>query len=143
MTPSMLFSGKISLSGLSNAKELPGECPQEFLKKNPWSDYIRQLLARGAIFDNWEWESSDPEKQNHWHSYPSALINTTDLSCEERVAVGGWMLSEMLSRVPKWLPPGGARFYFGVRKYELIIEHGKSKGILTYWYRRLRYGYCL
>jgi hypothetical protein len=97
-----LFAGKPEmLGGLSNEDELAKLCPGEFKRDNPWSDYSRKVFFLGANISNWKWKSANPNIRKHQHACWYGLLGTFGLSRENKEAVAGWMLSEMLSEVPQ------------------------------------------
>jgi len=100
-----LFPGvsPLSLGGLPNEDELAQACPAEFKRKNPWSDYAERTWSDGVSLKNWEWKSQDPATQRLQMNCFSNIIGGF-MSHEKKMAVAGWMLSEMLVRVPEFIP---------------------------------------
>lgn len=92
-----------SLGGLPNEDELARICPQEFKKRNPWSDYASKVFYEGAIIDNWQWKSNDPAVQRRQKECFSGVLSGF-MPHEKKEAVAGWMLSEMLTEVPVYIP---------------------------------------
>lgn len=100
-----LFSGEAGfLGGLSNERELAKACPAEFQQDNPWSDYAMNLFFSGGNIANWKWKSGDDVERRRQLACFKALLGTFDLRHEDKEAVAGWMLSEMLTEVPKYVP---------------------------------------
>lgn len=94
-----LFEGKPSICGLSNENELVRICPPEFKKRNAWSEYASHIFFAGANASAWKWKNlAERPKQI---SCFNALLGGFDLSHEDKIAVAGWMLSEMLAELPK------------------------------------------
>ena len=105
MSNEQLFSGEPGiLGGLSNEEELAKVCPEEFKNDNPWSQYAMQLFYRGGNIANWSWKIED--KSIRWRQLCcfKNLLGTFGLPHEDKKAVAGWMLSEMLSKVPEHVP---------------------------------------
>jgi hypothetical protein len=97
----ILFSGTPSpFGGLSNERELARQCPPEFKRRNPWSDAAMLLFFRGGKLNHWLWKSADPQIASKQLRCFKGLISTFDLKHEDKEAVAGWMLSEMLTSVP-------------------------------------------
>ena len=105
--PSPLFSGKLEyMGGLSNERELAKICPPQFKESNPWSNYAALVIAGMVKITNWKWKTFDEAEKQMQKEYLCNLIDTFDLSHEDKVAVAGWMLSEMLVEVPQHEPFG-------------------------------------
>jgi hypothetical protein len=105
MSNERLFAGQPGiLGGLSNEDELAGLCPEEFKNKNPWSDYAMKLFYRGGNIANWKWKSNYGSARRHQRGCFSGLLGTFSLPYQAKTAVAGWMLSEMLSEVPEYVP---------------------------------------
>lgn len=105
-TTTQLFAGQPGLlSGLSNEGELVEACPTEFRKHNPWSDYAMKLFYRGGNISNWKWKSEN-ESERKWQLLCfNAFLATFGVSHQDKEAIAGWMLSEMLTEVPEHLYP--------------------------------------
>ncbi len=104
--PEQLFSGSpLPFGGLSNELELAKACPPEFRKLNPWSAYADRLFFAGADISNWQWTSSNPDVRSKQLACLRGLLGTFELSHDDKEAVSGWMLSQMLAAVPEHLPP--------------------------------------
>ena len=102
----ILFSGNpFPMGGLSNEHELAKECPEEFRQGNPWSLYAFRLFAEGANIANWKWKSNNETERQRQRACLEALLGTFELSQQDKEAVAGWMLSEMLTEVPEYVPP--------------------------------------
>lgn len=99
----VLFAGECSsTSGLSNAIDLVNLCPKEFYdQSNPWSH------LGGRIFHGLSWVSDlklrgdDPEIGERQKVCLHSLLSTHGITREERIAVGGWMLSHMLPELER------------------------------------------
>jgi hypothetical protein len=96
----LLFEGSISFAGLSNERELAKLCPAEFRKPNRWSRYAMKIFYSGGSTANWKWRSDNPEERGYQRKCWVAILSGFDLSHEDKTAVSGWMLSEMLTEVP-------------------------------------------
>lgn len=105
MSNDKLFAGKPQLfGGLSNERELAEVCPDEFKSGNVWSSYAMKLFFCGGNIGNWEWKSDDKEICKHQMGCFNGLLGTFDLRHQDKEAVAGWMLSEMLTEVPEYIP---------------------------------------
>lgn len=104
-TKSPLFAGVPLILGLSNEQKLADLCPAEFRNiNNMWSVYANQILASGATITNWKWKSGDQAERRHQRECFRALLTRSALQFNKRQAVTCWMLSEMLTEVPEYLP---------------------------------------
>lgn len=105
MSNKQLFAGQPELlGGLTNEVELAILCPEEFKNNNPWSDYAMKLFYHGGNIANWKWKSDDTATRRHQRGCFSGLLGTFALPHQDKTAVAGWMLSEMLSEVPEHVP---------------------------------------
>lgn len=101
-----LFGGEPEfLGGLSNENELAVACPDEFKDDNPWSSYAMKLFFSGGKIANWKWKSDDPSERRRQMGCFHSLLGTFGLPHEDKEAVAGWMLSEMLTEVPEYIAP--------------------------------------
>jgi len=104
----MLFKGGPSIfGGLSNEMELQKECPEEFKKhwySNKWCKAASKLFFNGGSISHWVWKTTDENIINHQLECFKALLTGFELSHEDKEAIAGWMLSEMLTEVPKHVP---------------------------------------
>ena len=53
---------------------------------------------------NWKWKSAETATRRHQRGCFSGLLGTFGLPHQDKTAVAGWMLSEMLSEVPEHVP---------------------------------------
>lgn len=98
-----LFSGDPSgFGGLSNERDLAKSCPQKFRDRNEWSEYASRIFFSGASTKEWKCKTSNDEEKRKQMACFRALLSGFGLSHEDKEAVAGWMLSEMLTEVPKW-----------------------------------------
>ncbi len=101
-----LFKGTPGiLGGLSNEEELVRKCPEKFWQDNPWSRYALWVFARGANIKNWEYRAEEEKVRKRQLGCFKGVLGTFNLSQEAKLAVAGWMLSEMLEEVPEYIPP--------------------------------------
>jgi hypothetical protein len=101
----MLFEGVPQmLGGLTNEVALTRACPEEFREENPWSEYAMKLFYCGGGIRNWEFKTQDQETQNKQFGCFQSFLGTFGVPHEDKEAVAGWMLSEMLVKVPVHLP---------------------------------------
>jgi hypothetical protein len=97
-----LFAGKSSpFGGLSNEAELVKECPAEFMKDNKWSSFASKIFFNGAHTENWDWKTTDKDEAIKQFICLRGLLGTFGIKHEDKEAVAGWMLSEMLNEIPK------------------------------------------
>lgn len=112
MSKELLFAGSYDSQGIgggfiSNRKELVKACPEEFFRnENPWSVYIDKVLQSGGCKSgHWKWQVSDMSERLKMRIYFQVLLsNKGGLSGTDLRAVAGWMLSEMLTEVPEYIP---------------------------------------
>lgn len=105
MFSEQLFAGRPKLTGgLTNEKELLLLCPEKFKSCNIWSSYADFLFLIGGNIANWSWKSTNTQIQDYQLYYFKSLLRTHTLQYKERKAIAGWMLSEMLSEVPIFIP---------------------------------------
>ena len=106
VTSETLFSGDPGsfFGGLFNERDLAEACPDEFRQANDWSTYAMKLFFNSVSIANWKWRSNDKEERRRQHDCFRALLGTFVLSNEDKEAVAGWMLSEMLTEVPEYVP---------------------------------------
>jgi hypothetical protein len=102
VTKEDLFIGEYEpLGGLSNEHDLARICPDDFKNMhNPWSGYAANLFCSGGNIKDWKWKSLDIEKQRQQLSCLRGVLSGFDLDHMDKIALAGWMLSEMLSEVP-------------------------------------------
>ncbi|MDD5696583.1 MAG: hypothetical protein PHO90_01240 [Candidatus Pacebacteria bacterium] len=102
ITKDDLFAGKPEpLGGLSNERDLVEICPDDFKSMaNPWTDYAADLFYNGGSIKDWKWKTLDAEKQKQQLRCLSGILGGCDLGHEEKLALAGWMLSEMISEIP-------------------------------------------
>lgn len=104
-TATVLFTGQPQpLGGLSNEDELAKACPDEFRSDNPWSDYAMKIFFEGGSTANWKWKSDDKAERNRQIGCFQSVLGTFSLPHEDKEAVAGWMLSEILTEVPEHIP---------------------------------------
>ena len=94
---------------LTNLEDLRRVCPKEFFdSKNLWRMYAKAVHYwmgdRGGT-NHWVWKSQDKNVQQDQLRQWNFVTLSAGLSWEEELAIGGWMLSEMLVEVPKHTPP--------------------------------------
>jgi len=100
-----LFAGEGQLfGGLSNEEELIEICPAEFKNGNAWSSYAMALFYEGANIKNWKWKLTDNKAKGHQLSCLKGLLGTFGIPHQDKLAIAGWMLSEMLNEIPEHIP---------------------------------------
>lgn len=101
----VLFSGRPEpFGGLSNEDELVKACPDKFKGDNAWSNYAMQLFYKGGNIANWKWKTEDKTERHRQLGCFRGLLGTFGIKHEHKEAVAGWMLSEMLSEIPEYVP---------------------------------------
>ena len=105
MSKELLFSGSPEpLGGLTNEDELAKACPEEFKRRgNPWSNYAMKLFYSGGNIKNWKWKTEDKDVKNRQFACFHGLLGTFGIRHEDKTAVAGWMLSEMLAEIPEYI----------------------------------------
>ena len=102
----ILFEGESGfLGGLSNEAELAKQCPDSFRDRNAWSDYASQIFFNGAKIHSWKFKDPNKEVQIKQFSCFKGLLGTFAIPHEDKEAVAGWMLSEMLMEIPEYIAP--------------------------------------
>ena len=101
------FNGKPKLfDGVTNERDLAKICPPQFQRDNPWSDYASRIFFGGVSnISNWKWRDDSKEIQSQKGACFSALLSGSRLKHEDKEAIAGWMLSEMLLEVPAYIAP--------------------------------------
>jgi len=102
----VLFEGMPApFGGWSNQRELAGLCPQEFRSdQNPWGMYVRKVLSEGTNISNWKWKSQEDEIRKKQFKCLFGLLYSATQPYDDRVAVCGWMISNMLQELPQHKP---------------------------------------
>ncbi len=100
----VLFAGFPSDNDLSNEDVLIAMCPEEFKSENCWSIYAMMLYFHGGHIRNWSWKSNDLAVKQHQLKCFKAVLATCGFRHEEREAIAGWMLSDMLTTCPEYEP---------------------------------------
>ncbi len=104
MSQEILFAGKPEIfGGLTNEDELAKKCPEYFQQYNPWSEYAMKLFYNGGNIKNWKWKSDDDKVKGRQFACFSGLLGTFGIRHEDKEAIAGWMLSEMLQEVPEYI----------------------------------------
>lgn len=99
----ILFEGEAMLSGLSNERELAKACPEKFKKhwmNDPWCKMAMNIFYCGGVINHWKWRTKEMAVFKKQFGCFRALLSGFGLSHEDKIAVAGWMLSEMLTEVP-------------------------------------------
>jgi hypothetical protein len=96
-----LFAGTPSpFGGLSNERELALLVPAKYKgHHNPWSQAAMLIFFSGGRIDHWKWRDSACRTQQL--ACFKALIGSFGIGHEQKEAVAGWMLSQMLQEVPE------------------------------------------
>lgn len=99
-----MFSGTPNpFGGLSNEDALVRACPKNFKETNPWSDYAMRLFFSGGDISKWNWKTSDIEVAKKQKAVFSSFLRSWGPKHEDKEAVAGWLLSEMLEEVPEYV----------------------------------------
>ena len=98
-----LFNGiPRDFGGLSNEKELVKLVPQDFrTAKNGWTRYASELFFKGDSTKDWKWKINNEEIRIKRLSILYGLLMTFGIDHNSKEAIAGWMLSEMLTEIPK------------------------------------------
>jgi hypothetical protein len=97
-----LFSGSPAFfGGLSNERELIPLIPDQFRRHdNPYTRLANLIFFNGANMAVWPFRSTNEAERIRQKRCLRAVLSGFDLSHEDKEALGGWMLSEMLTEVP-------------------------------------------
>ena len=98
----MPFVGKaLPFGGTSADHELDAALPDEHLS-GEWSDFAQKLFFEGSDgVNSWPFVDDDAEVVQQKLNLLRGLLGSFELDHERKMAVGGWMLSEMLATVPE------------------------------------------
>jgi hypothetical protein len=97
----ILFSGDADgMGGLSNEEDLVRLCPKEFNMGNSWCVRIYNMTYEVMDTHSWKWREKNPDKQKHQLDCLKNMMSSLFVPFDEKVAVGGWMLSKMLLEIP-------------------------------------------
>src|ERR1700733_4783346 len=99
-TRMLLFSAK-HVSGDSLGpwmNRLVMACPDRFKDDidNHWSDYAMKLFYHGGVTEHWKWKSNNEAERDHQKRCFISVLTSPHLDHEDKEAVAGWILSEML-----------------------------------------------
>jgi len=99
----LLFSGKPNFfGGLSNERDLVPLIPTEFRNhRNPWTALASSVFFRGANIAGWSFRTVNQEIRTQQLACFKAALSGFDLQHEDKEALCGWMLSEMLTELPR------------------------------------------
>ena len=84
---------------------LSEKCPMEFGdSSNEWTAYaFKVILGKGATIENWEWKSDDELTRQEQLKYFRAVCSSPRECSSRHWRIAGWMLSEMLIKVPEYI----------------------------------------
>ena len=106
MLQKLLFTSSLSpLRSLTNLAELVKVCPKKFQRDNVWSNYAMKFFYDGGNTKNWQWKSNNQKIKDKQFICFLGLLMTFGLQDKDKKAVAGWMLSEMLIEIPKYIAP--------------------------------------
>jgi len=103
-----LFSGIFCIDGgLTNddVDYLSKKSPSEFGdSSNAWTKYAFEfIIEEGANIKNWEWKSDDELIKQKQLKYFRAICFSPRECSQRHWEIAGWMLSEMLIKVPGYI----------------------------------------
>lgn len=112
----LLFEGEYidSTGAFSYETLLMRDCPKQFRdRRSAWNKYATQAVRNGVIdYSTWEWKSpysSVQDKQGRCVSNflrsCRVLKNPTEKMLANRAAVLAWMVSECVTKPPKYQRP--------------------------------------
>lgn len=107
-----LFAGEPdSCGGLSNEQELVRLCPMKFkYLGNKWSNYMDFFFSHGTGNAHWDWKSQYESERKQQRICLVAIRGSFKITDNDKRAILGWMLSEMLIEVPsRWCPRSKSR----------------------------------
>jgi len=100
-----LWEGESLFTRLSNEDELVRMCKgTEFRRdwvNNKWCELAGKVFFNGADTKDWPWKSDDVEVRANQHRCLHLTLSSFGQQHEDKMAVAGWMLSEMLTEIPK------------------------------------------
>jgi len=95
------FKKYFSHKGITlNIKEALKECPDIFKQDSPFTFFVvAYIRKKGVVNNSWDWKIPE-EERDYWHKRFDYLVLPPGYDIGDRIMFGGWMLSEMLSKVP-------------------------------------------
>ena len=99
----LLFSGEILIGRLSNENQLVKTCPKHFRTEwltDEWCKTAQDMFFKGSDTSKWAWKTNDKEERSKQIQCLHLTLSSYDQQHEDKIAVAGWMLSEMLTEVP-------------------------------------------
>ncbi len=98
----LLFVARVQPDGtIRDPDVLVGACPQVFQEGNRWVECAKRLEPKVDMdVCDWIWKDEDPQIRGTQLQVLLA-IQWSDLKKEDRHAIAGWVLSEMLQEVPQ------------------------------------------
>jgi hypothetical protein len=94
----VLFGGKINLLDMNQALR---DCPAEFKNGSDWSTYVGKCI-NGLHTADWKWKIPSGDERGIWLGRLAFLLYSPKFRIEDRICIGGWMLSEMLKEIPEY-----------------------------------------
>lgn len=95
-----LFAGTPDFfGGISNQIKLTKICPPFFREDNEWSRYSR-IFQETRECIKWKWKTDSTDIRRKQLACLNALLNSKEISTHSLHAIGGWMLSEMITEIP-------------------------------------------
>ncbi len=93
----MLFDSK---GKVINIKAALNDCPEVFKQDSPFTLYAARCI-RNTDKSGWQWKTFlSPEEKEQWEKRFSHMIRSADNDIGDRIMFGGWMLSQMIDKVP-------------------------------------------
>ncbi len=96
----LLFARTVDDGEIKNLEILTSACPKVFHAGNRWVKYARKWEISRRQQDWWKWKATEKEVRNHQFKVLLA-VQQSGLEDESRLALEGWMLSEMLEEIPR------------------------------------------
>jgi len=83
-----------------NIKAVLNDCPEVFKQDSPFTLYAARC-TRNIDQSSWEWKAFLRLKERKiWYKRFSHVIRCSDNDIGDRIMFGGWMLSQVLNKVP-------------------------------------------
>lgn len=96
-----LFDENVTPFAHPYEQELVRHIPAEFQKGNKWTDAANAIFFSGSKVSNWKWKTKNEKERSHQFKCFRVLLSSWNLKHEQKQALCGWALSEMLTSPPQ------------------------------------------
>lgn len=102
-----ISQAQAAFGNIPNYSEVLEACPKEFFSNryNEWSEFAMKIFFKGLTKDEFAqlvFKSNDANVQTAQLTYLQAWLGSYVPRHEDKEAVCGWLLSEMLTECPKF-----------------------------------------